>query len=171
MMADGERPTGLELEQDLEFQRRDWRRERWGWAVMMSLVAAALLGLCGTGPLSDRIAGEKGGVLWAEYQLFGRWQAPEELRVHVGPGQTRDGRVHVWLSRELVEKHDIEHVTPPPEGVEIVGDRYIYVFRAPAPDDEIAVTFTIKPERWGIKRGTVGIAGGHAVTIWELVYP
>lgn len=170
-MAGSERPAGLEIEQDLDFQRRDWKRERLGWLAMVALVAATLLGLCGTGPLSSRIAGEEGGALWAEYQLFGRWQAPEELRVHLGPGQTRDGRARVWLSREFVERHDVGHVTPPPEHVEALGDRYVYVFRAPSPDAEIAIAFTIRPEHWGWKEGTVGVDGGPAVAIREIVYP
>jgi len=138
---------------------------------MLGLVAAALLGLCGTGPLSHRIAGEKGGALWVEYQLFGRWKAPEELIVHVGPGQTRDGRAHVWLSRQLVEQHQIEHVTPPPERVEMLGDRYVYVLCAPVPSADLGVTFTLKPEHWGVKRGTIGIEGGPQAGIQELVYP
>lgn len=165
------RAPGLELEQDIGFQHRNWKAERRGWAVMLALVGAALLGLCGTGLLSDRIAGNEGSALWVEYQLFGRLQAPEEMRVHLGPGHTRDGRARVWLSREFVERHDIERVTPPPESVAALADRYEYTFCAPASDDEIAVTFTIKPSHWGVTRGSVGVPGGPRVEIQEIVYP
>jgi hypothetical protein len=170
-MTHGERPEGLEIEQDPDFQRRDWKRERWGWAVMTALVAAALLGLFGTGPLSSRVAGEVGGPLWVEYDKYSRWRAPEQVRVHLGPGSIRDGRARIWLSRSFVERHDIERVTPPPAAVEVHDDRYVYVFSAPTPAADMAITFALRPESWGFARGVIGVDGGPAAQIEEIVYP
>jgi uncharacterized membrane protein YcaP (DUF421 family) len=45
--------SGLELEEDERFLRRSWRAERAGWALMLALIAASLLGALapGAGPV------------------------------------------------------------------------------------------------------------------------
>jgi hypothetical protein len=46
------RAGDLEVEQDLDFQQRTWALERAGWIVMLLIIAAALAGFFGGGPLS-----------------------------------------------------------------------------------------------------------------------
>jgi hypothetical protein len=60
----------MEIETDLEFQRRVWRVPRVGWLIIGAAVVAALLGLFGTGPLSR--ASTDGGGLTVEYDRFAR---------------------------------------------------------------------------------------------------
>ncbi len=45
-------PRTLDVEEDMAFQRRNWRAERIGWAAMVAIVIAAVLGLFASGPLS-----------------------------------------------------------------------------------------------------------------------
>jgi hypothetical protein len=169
-MTKRERPA-LEIEQDDRFQRIERLIQRAGWVAMTAVIAAAAAGLLGNGPLSDRIAGEKGGPLWVEYQRFGRWQAPEEMRVHLGPGQAKGGHARVWLSRDFIEMVEIEHVTPQPEVVELRDNRVIYVFRAPSEQEGAEITFNVKPQHWGRKVGQIGLDGGPSFTLAEIVYP
>lgn len=68
-MAEHARKGGLEVSQDLNFQRREWVVQRVGWVVMAVLLVAALLGLFGPGPLSKSIAGSASGPVRAEYYL------------------------------------------------------------------------------------------------------
>lgn len=42
----------LEIEEDLDHQRRCWKLERASWAVMALVLLAAMAGLFGSGPLS-----------------------------------------------------------------------------------------------------------------------
>lgn len=162
---------GLELDDDITFQCRDWRVQRWGRTGMLLLLVAALAGLLGPGPISERTAGVEGGPLWVEYLLFGRWLAPEVLRVHLGPGRAPGGRASLWLDRALADRYDISDVSPPPEGVTVWSDRLEYHFRAPDPDREIEITFERKPSGWGLLGGRVGVPGGPSVEIREIVYP
>lgn len=169
-MTSSERPA-LSIEHDSRFQRREWLVQRVGWVVMTAAIGAALVGLLGEGPLSDRVAGEKGGPLWVEYQRFGRWQAPEEMRVHLGRHQATDGQVRLWLSRDLIEKLEVEQVTPPPDVVELHDDHVTYVFQAPGHGEGAEITFNIKPQHWGPRVGRIGLTGGPSLTLTELVYP
>lgn len=161
----------IEIDEDVGFHHREQKIQRVAWVIMTLLLAAALLGLFGSGPLSNRVAGQQGGALWVEYQRFARWHAPHELRVHLGPEKAPDGRAVVWLGRPFIEAHDVDHVTPPPEAVEVHGDHYAYVFRVPSAADEVAITFTLRSEGWGRSAGTVGVRGGPSVTFQQFVYP
>lgn len=162
---------GLQIERDASFQRREWLIQRVGWVAMTAVLAAALAGLLGDGPLSHAVAGERGGALWIEYQRFGRWQAPEEMHVHLGAGQAKGGRARIWLDRDFVERLEIDGVTPPPAAVEARADRATYEFLAPEEGGDLEITFNVKPQHWGRKHGRIGVEGGPAVAMSELVYP
>jgi hypothetical protein len=101
----------LEIQEDLPFQRREWLAERMAWAVMGLLIAAAILGLFGTGPLSRMTAGDWAGPLWLEYERFARLLAPAVLRVHLGPAAARDRTVSLWIDRRYMENVELQQVT------------------------------------------------------------
>jgi hypothetical protein len=170
-MSQLHRVGDLEIEDDQGFQRRCWQIERIGWGVMTLILLAALLGLMGTGPLTNATAGNPQSGLWIKYQRFDRLLAPEQVEVHVGPGNAREGRVTVWLGRSFVEGLDVQDIMPTPESVEAHGDRLAYVFRVPNPRDEVAISFNVQPQRWGPSRGLAGLAGGPTVTLDRFTYP
>jgi hypothetical protein len=182
-MADGEQSGGptirrvgdLEVDQDLEFQRREWLAERIGWAVMALLVLAALLGLFGTGPLTRATAGDRAGPLWIEYERFNRLLAPSTLRVHLGAGAALGGEARVWLDRRYLESIQLQRVMPQPDGVEAAPDRMVFVFRVAEPDQPTAITFSFKPEHVGSLPGRAGLAGAapsdQPLRFRQFVYP
>jgi hypothetical protein len=167
---------GLEIDEDLPFQRREWVAERVGWAAMALLVLAALLGLFGTGPLASATAGNPAGPLWIEYERFNRLLAPATLRVHLGAGAARGGEARVWLDRRYLESVQLQRVTPQPDGVEAAPDRMVFVFRMAEPDQPTTITFSFKPERFGSLPGRAGLAGAGAppdrpLRFRQFVYP
>jgi hypothetical protein len=168
-----ERPHGgdLEIEQDLDFERRSWTFERAGWVVMAMVWLAALVGLLGPGPLSETTVGVQGGPLWLEYSRFGRFRAPLTLRVHLGPNADQQGPVRVWLSREYLEAVQIEQVTPQPQQVEAGLERITYVFAVSEPSRSTAATFSLKTARFGRQRGCVGMADGPSLCFRQFFYP
>jgi hypothetical protein len=62
----------MEINADLEFQRRVWAAQRIGWIAIGAFVIAALVGVFGQGPLSSAAAG--GNALRIEYERFARLQ-------------------------------------------------------------------------------------------------
>ena len=168
-----ERPHSgdLELEEDLDFERRSWIIERIGWAVMVAVAFAALAGLLGPGPLSDTTAGAQGGRLRLEYPRFGRSGAPSILRVHLGPNTNQQEVVRVWLSRDYLEDIHIQGISPPPERVEAGPEQLTYVFLVSEPSRPTAVTFSVKPGRFGRQRGCMGLANGPTLCFGQFIYP
>ena len=161
----------LELEEDLDFERRSWIIERIGWAVMVMVAFAALAGLFGPGPLSDTSAGERGGRLWLEYSRFGRLRAPMTLRVYLGPNASQQEMARVWLSRDYLEGIHIQGINPPPERVEAGPEQFTYVFPVSETSRPTAVTFSVKPGRFGRQRGCMGLANGPTLCFGQFIYP
>jgi hypothetical protein len=169
--ANLQRHGDLEIPEDLPFQRREWLIERVAWAVMALLIAAALLGLFGTGPLSRTTAGDKAGPLWLEYERFARLLAPAPLRVHLGPGAERDGIVRVWIDRRYIDSLELQQVTPQPDSTEVGVERLIFTFRRADGEGAAAITFNMRPSRVGILFGHVGLVNGPALSLQQFVYP
>jgi hypothetical protein len=173
----GEKGSGLrrvgdlEIEQDLPFQRREWIAERVGWAGMALVIVAALLGLFGTGLLGKATAGDTEGVLWIEYDRFGRFVAPSTLVVYLGPGAAPQGVARVWLDRRYLESVQIEQVTPEPDNVVAGLDRLIFVFRVAEPGQPTAVKFYLQTEQFGLLTGRAGLAGGEPLRFRQFIYP
>jgi hypothetical protein len=161
----------LQVGEDVDFLRRAWRVQRVGWAVLVVVLLAALLGLTGTGPLSQAAAGAEGGPLRAEYERFVRANSVTDLRVHLGPGVPREGRARLWFDRQYLHKVEVTGVVPDPESVEVGSDRVTYVFLAAEAGGPVEVAFDLKPMRFGSWRGRIGAGDAEPVPLRHFVYP
>jgi hypothetical protein len=56
-MSKMKRVGGLETSQDRDYQRRAWTRQWFGWLVIALILLAAIVGLFGSGLLSQTVAG------------------------------------------------------------------------------------------------------------------
>lgn len=171
-MANTQGVGDLELDQDLDFQRRSWAVQRVGWGVMALVAVAALLGLFGPGPLNNAITGSKEAPLWLEYKRFGRFQTSAMLlRVHLGPEAGHDGKVRVLLNRDYLENVQVQQVTPQPESVE-AGPKYLtYIFQVTEPNQPTAVTFHLQPEQIGLLSAQVGLPKRQPLSFTQFIYP
>ena len=168
-MGELRRIGDLEIDQDLDLQRREWRVEKIAWTCFGLVLLAGLLGLLGSGPLADDVAGEEGSGLWVEYPRLARHFAPERMRVHVARTGARETRV--WIDREYHEALEIERITPEPDGVEDLPDRVVYSFRPVDGAGALAVELRFEFTGVGWVRAQLGAVDGASVTFHHLVYP
>jgi hypothetical protein len=168
-MSEPKHVGDLEIDQDLAFQRRSWVVQRVGWILMLLLLACAVAGLVGPGPLSSAEAGVRGSPLWIEYNRFERYESPTTLRVHIGPGVGADGRVRVGLNREFVDGVDFVRVVPEPEAVEAGPGGLVMTVRVAAGPADVVVSF--EPRRYGSLPIRVSVADGFAVEATAFIYP
>jgi hypothetical protein len=94
-----------QLDDDLPYQRREWRAQRFGWWALTVFVAAAALGVFGGGPLSRATAASADGGLRLDYDRFVRSGAPARMLVHVAGSPAPDpGRaLHLEFSRDFID--------------------------------------------------------------------
>ena len=168
-MADIKQVGDLEIGQDMEFQKLQWKIERVSWVIMALLVLAAAIGLIGPGPLSSATAGEKGSSLWAEYNRLERYDSPNQMLVHMNTASS--GQARLWINREFVEGVELLTIAPEPERIEIDPQRFIYIFNIANPGEDVAVAFHFEPNTFGKMPVRIGLDGGNEISFWQFYYP
>jgi hypothetical protein len=167
------RIDGLEIDQDLDFQRRSWIVQRIGWALMFLIVLAAVLGLLGPGRLSHGRA-DAPGAMSVEYQRLSLYETPDTLTVRLEPAVTAQDTVRVALDRGFLDSAKMTSVLPPPVRVEAAAGRLVYVFAVAERGTPMTITFGFEPQVIGPRRGVVALEGapaGGSVTFRQFVYP
>jgi hypothetical protein len=160
----------LEINEDPAFQQRDWRIQRIGWGILAAIIAAALAGLLGPGPLSTTQA-HSGQSLEVEYERFLRHGAQSELRVQVASAARSAGQVRVAISREYLSGLDLQQVTPSPSRVQSAGQSVVYVFERAAGPGPLHARFVFQPHKLGTRSGGIAIDDGSRVSIRQFTYP
>ena len=161
----------IELFEDLDFQRRQWRWQRAGWLLMGLVTAAGLLGFFGSGPFSGDSARSADGVLTVDYERFLRRHAPSTLRVSLLLPATPAGRVALRVDRAYLDDALIESITPEPTHVAIGSDEITYQFDSPQTGGELVVVFDLEAKKAGAVRLRLRAAGNSEVTVDQLIYP
>lgn len=170
-MVDQNRVGDLEINQDLEYQKKTWKVERVGWGIMGLIALAGLLGVLGSGLLSHTTKGEKNDPLKIEFERFGRYQEPTELRVYLDTAAQQGDSVRVGISRDYLEQVQIQQATPEPESVEYQSDKLVYHFRVVSLNQPIAITFYLEPKRIGPVSGSVELEQGQTLQFNQFIYP
>jgi hypothetical protein len=165
-----QRVGSLEIDQDLQFQRREWTVQRVAWAIMLLIVVGAVAGLFATGPLSSASATTDDGALSASYGRFGRHEAYTSINLEVSSDAVQADEVRIFANHAFLDTWTIESITPEPDTSELVDDGITWSFTANLTASG-EITIRVKPERVGIRSGEIGLADGERVTIRQLVYP
>ncbi|MEY9211819.1 hypothetical protein NI17_008590 [Thermobifida halotolerans] len=156
---------------DAVFQRREWRVERGAWALAAVLIALALLGLFGAGPLSWTGAGSPDGLVHAEYERFTRERGPTTLEVRIAPEAAQQGRIRLGVSQDYLEAFMVQSITPQPSTVVGGTDTLVYEFEVDRPDTPLTVTFNLQGEQMWLHQGELGVEGSAPVRFRQFVYP
>jgi len=160
------RVGGLEIDQDLGYQRLEWRIERLAWVLGALVLLAAAAGLFGSGPLSSTEA--TAGPLRVAYERFLRYGATHRLRLSVDTGD-RD-LLRIQIPSEYVSRMRVERVFPEPRRVVVRGD-WVRCDFVVVPRSRAEIVFDLEPARRGLARGAVRVAGEPAVRFSQFVYP
>jgi hypothetical protein len=162
----------IEIAQDLDFQRRSWKVQRIGWATMVLICVAALLGVCGGGPISSAQLGEEGSPLRAEYDRFLRRDAPAKLTLYVGAAAMRpDSTAEVWLDRTWLEDMEVNSITPEPEQTRTTASQVIYTFHLDPSSTPARLTYHLTTHSLGAVTGRVGLSNGPSYSFPQFSYP
>lgn len=153
----------LQVEEDMAFQKQSWKAERAGWALMVLIALASIVGLIDKGPLSRARRGDA-GTLELQYERFIHLDAPAQLHVRLPV----EGPFSVQLPFAYLKKADISHVVPEPQSVASHDGTVTYSFVGdPGTAD---VLFNVTVRQAGTVRGFVQ-SGRHRVDFRQFVYP
>jgi hypothetical protein len=147
-MGDRPRVGELEIEQDLDVQRREWRAEHVGWVVILLILVAAVAGLFGDGPLSRAEAASADGALHARYDRMERHGAPASITVEVRRAAMPGERFRLAVGQRFLGTVSLDGIDPAP--ARAFGDTSwaVYEFERP-PRDDARIVFRFEPrELW-----------------------
>lgn len=159
----------LQVNEDLDFQRRDWLAQRVGWGVLTLLLLAALSGLTGSGPLSG-VTRSDGQHFTLEYDRFVRHGARTIVTFRAAPEAIIDGRVRIVIDRLFFVANDVQRLVPEPTATRGRGDALEFVYEV-APGDGLTARWTVEPEKIGSHTTPVRLSDGPAVEISQFTYP
>lgn len=160
----------LEVESDLRFHQRMWLVQRFGWMLMLAVLAAGLAGVFGGGPLSQATARSDGDELVLEYERYARQGGRSRVKVDFAvPTGAAEGRLLV--SRATLEALEIEQLTPRPLRAESTAEGVVYVFAVAPPADRVHVALHVKPQGLGGAAVRFALPGGAGVSADLYIYP
>lgn len=166
------RDFGDAIEEDLRFQIRSWRLQRAGWVLGVVLIAAAVVGLFGNGPMSTATARSADGAVEVTYDRLARHGSPTRLNVDVHPALVGDGPVVIWLAREFLDGLEIEAVIPEPARVVDSERRTGYEFDVEhVGSDGLDVTFRVRYDDVFLRHGELSVGSEDPIAFDMLVYP
>ncbi len=160
----------LDINQDMRFQRRTWKVQRIGWAVLAMMIVGAASGLFGGGPLSRSLADDPALPFTIEYERLGRYHSPQTLRLHLKRSAVAAEPFTVWVSDDYAARIRIASASPDPVGVHLDGGGRSYRFSIdPSADGHIILHF--EAEIVGLLTGSIGHDPTHTVRIAQWIYP
>lgn len=161
----------LEVDQDVRFEKLEWRGQILGRVLMVLIVLGALLGFFGAGPLSLEEARDETGNLSVIYEHFGRRGATTNLTVAIDSAAFTSGETEVWLSSDYLGQMQVDAVTPPPDQVTVQDDGYIYTFLVDQPEDALTVTFNFTIDAMGSVTGNIGLPEAEPIRLTHFFTP
>lgn len=170
-MARTKKVDDLQINEDIEFQRRSWIVQRIGWVIFTLLVLLAFLGLFGDGVLSNAQVGQEEDALWLEYPRFGRFGNEFRINAHVNEGLATEGEIGIQLDFNYLEGVQVSRITPAPDRELEVADGITYVFKMDGENSPLIVYFDAIPQKVGALSGTFRLQNGEAVGFSQFIYP
>jgi hypothetical protein len=157
----------LEVDEDLEFQRREWRLQRIGWWGFGAFILCAVLGLFGGGgPLG--VASRANSTLTVVYQRFVRSGTSTRLLVSVAPPAS--GAAELILTRAYFDAIRIERITPEPMTVAIDADEVTLRFSVGAGAGSPVVVLDLSFARPGRYLAEIRLPGGLSVAWSQIAF-
>lgn len=159
------------VEEDLPFQRKQWRVERAGWVVMTALIIGAVAGLFGGGgPLSSATASAPDGRVRVEHQRFARMLAPTSIEITVAaPASGRP--LHVRINESYLGAMSVRSITPEPNSMTFADQVLVLAFERLTGASEAKVRLQVEPQKIGSVEGSVTVDSGAPLRFKQFIFP
>jgi hypothetical protein len=151
-------------DEDVRFEQR-WRPiQRVGRVILLVGLAAAVVGIFGTGPLASATASAPGGAFSIDYDRFLRSTQSTDLEISA---QDARGPATVAVAQSYLDTTGITNVSPQPDSETARGDRVVLTWQGSLPDQ---IELQVAPQTIGVHRATVWVAG-TAVRFRQVTWP
>lgn len=161
----------LHVNQDLRFEKREWRVQLIGQLVMVAILIAALLGFFGAGPLSLTEVRDETGDLGVIYEHYGRRGSTTNLTIGIAPAAFSNGKAELWVSSDYLGQIQVDAITPMPDQVTAQDDGFVYTFLVDQPEDPVMTTFNFTIDSMGPVTGLIGLPDEEPIELEHFFTP
>ena len=155
--------------EDLDFQRKWWRFEKFVWILFSLIIVLDLSGLFGRGPVAKAERRAADGTIDVSYERIERTESPSILTIRFGQSAIVDGKIKLFISESLVQGLGTQRVIPAPLASEVGKGGLTYTFLASK--SPASVDLAIQPTGPGMYEFTIGVAGAEQVHAKVFVVP
>ena len=155
--------------EDMEFQSRWWRFERFVWAFFTLVLIADLAGALGRGPLANAKGTAPDGSLTVKYERVERANSSSIVTVLPPPSAVHNGAVQLFVSETVLDRLGAQRVIPQPKDSVLGPGGVTYTFPASAQPTPIQIE--LKPSFIGLHHFTIGVPGSQPVQASAFVLP
>ncbi|MNS34967.1 hypothetical protein D3C72_671070 [compost metagenome] len=159
--------SGLQVDQDMDHQRRWWRIQRVARYALGAFLAIGAVGALGHGPVAAAKAGAE--PLQVEYQRLVRHSTSTQVSFLVTPGP--DKQASFWLGNAVFDSAQVLGVIPEPERREVASDRIVFHFAATETGEPVTIRFDLQLTGYGPLAFRAGVPGGAELAWTAFVFP
>ena len=161
----------LEINQDLDLQRKTWTVQRIGWGGMALIILAALAGMFGSGPLARTEAQDDQQTFRLLHDRFGRYEGEVILQLALTPEATKTGRVSIEVDQTYWTSHAVEHIAPGPLLSRVGIDGFLYTFETHPLSAPAVIVFRLRPKYLGPLEGRIRVNGDGLLHFHQFMFP
>lgn len=169
-MSDIHEVGRIQINEDLDFLRREWRIQRIGWIAMLLTILLGLAGALGRGPLAATQTGDP-ATLAIAYDRIIRHGAATEVRITAGPSLPADTMLRVLVSARYLNTAVVADIIPEPTASGVSGDFIYYDF--PRLDTAAPSRIVLRLNANGYWRagGRILVRGAAPVEVHQVILP
>lgn len=154
--------SGIELDEDIDLHKKGWSLQRIAWLIIAILILLFILGLFGSGPLSNKTI--KKGRHQVKYEQYLRYENKNKITFSVSDISKE---IQLEIPQEYLNYFLIKKITPSPKEVKVVKGQVQYTFSG---SGDINICLYLKPEKTGSIESTIKLAN-QTFRISQFIYP
>ncbi|BCG08535.1 hypothetical protein [Buttiauxella agrestis] len=147
-----------------EFQLR-----RIGFALLLAIVIAAMVGLFSRGYISDARIVNDSGTLRIDYEKYSRLMSDVDMKIT--SSQIRENRNRIILGGDFMDSFRIDTLQPQPDKMYSLNGKMVLEYSVSAPGSEQTLWLSLTPMKFGATHSTVAIDNGPEITLHQFIYP
>ena len=160
----------IQIDEDLEHQRKSWLFQRTGMAFLSILLILSFLGFAGNGPFSGGTETSVNGKFKVEYQRIARISSPIDMSIIIKEDLVDNDTLKLMISKSFIHSVEIQSIVPGPAEEQDLDQNVQYTFVQDRGAHINMIRIIYKFRRYGFIEHFIS-AGGDEANVNQFIWP